>query len=313
MSRKNRRHRQERMVQGDDSASIPEDDIEISSVEDSLPEREKPEEDPIAVLKREVEATRNEKAEAEKRWAEERQRSQELERQTVNLSTDRLSQDKLLIEQAYTAAEAKGANAKAAYAAAMGEMRWEDAAEAQRAMIQVEHEKQRYFDAYQTIEQRQKEPPRQVTPRQEDDFDARVASIPDANTRQWAKDHKGDLLDQKRLKLAYAADNLAQARGYTPGSDDYLDFLDEQMGYGEEIDDDPPPQRSPVPSVRRPSLPVSAPVSRRSSGGATHSVSLSSTDKMFAKQLGYTEKEYAKIVLNASKTDKFNKYNGRLK
>lgn len=315
MSRKSRMRRQARSQQ----VAVDDDDIQIVEAPETDAEQddaavdatEGEQEDPIEVLQRNLQRVEAEKADAEKRYAVERQRSQELETQTASHGAARIAQDKALLEQSYAAADAKAKEAQRVYAAHANEGRWDEAAEAQRAMARIETEMARYGDAYQVLVAKEKEPQPRAQTQQLPDFDAQVAQIPDANVRQWAKDHKADLLDSKRLNLAYAADRLAIARGLEPGTDEYLDFLDDQMGYEMEDaeNETSPPARQPV-SRRTP--PVAAPVSRSGGGSVgARSVTLTEDDKFLARQLGQTEKEYAKFKLAAAKSPRYARYAGR--
>lgn len=267
------------------------------------PEREP---EPMEVLRRELDEHKTARAEAERKLNAEKA---ERERANTDHATSKLAQDKLVIEQAYTAAEARSVAAKRAFADAMKATDYAAAAEAQAVIARVENEMSRYADAYQIIEDRAKAPPA-AAPAQET-LDDQIARIPDASVRQWATDHKDDLADPARLKLAYAADNLAVARGLKPGTDAYLDFMDDQLGYEMEEQPAPPPRRAPTPPAptRRRAPAVAAPVSRGSGGKV--SVTLTDTDKSFAQQLGMTHKEYARSVLAAKNDSRFDKYSNR--
>lgn len=310
-----KRHKRSRIAEDD----IPDDDIIILDEPDAEVEAaETPpaaDPDPLEVLRREVDEHKSARAEAERKLTEEKA---ERERATQAHQGDKLAQDRIVIEQAYSAAETRSVAAKRAFTDAMTAGDFAAAAEAQAAIARVENEMQRYADAYQGIEERARatpEPQRQQAPAPKPDasLDAAIAQIPDPATRQWATDHKDDLKDPARLKLAYAADALAIARGMKPGTDAYLDFLDDQLGYEmEEIEERPAPAPPPraTPAKRR-APPVAAPVSR--GGGGKVSVTLSATDKAFAQQLGVSEKEYAKSVIGAKSDPRFTKYQNRLR
>jgi len=283
--------------------NIPEDEVEISP-EDEVEN----DEDPIEVLKREVEAHKTREAETEKRLADERRQRELLERQAALHNVDKLANDKALLEQSFAAADAKAAEAKRLYATHASEGRWEDAAEAQRELLRIEHSMIRMSERYQDIE-RQEKAPKPAAPAAPaiDEYDAGVARIAEPELRSWAMEHKSDLLQPDRQRLALAANDLALARGLKPGSEEYLDFLDDQMGY--EMDDTPPPEPRRAPPARRaPS--VAAPVSR-SAGGRTQSVTLTPQEKNWASQLGISEKEYAKSKVEAMNNGKYNRYSGR--
>lgn len=271
------------------------------------PEAEDKTPDPLDVLRREVDEHKSARAEAERKLAAEKA---ERDRAAADNATSRLAADKIAIEQAYSAAEARAVAAKRAFADAMTAQDFNAAAESQAAIARVENEMQRYADAYAVIEDRSRqEPPAQPAPAaKQESLDDAIARIPDAATRDWANEHKDDLQDPKRLKLAYAADALATARGLVVGSDAYLDFLDEQLGY--EMEETPPAAPPPPAPARRRGPPVAAPVSR--GGGGKVSVTLSEIDKSLAQQAGLTPKEYARSILAAKKDPRYHKYSNRL-
>jgi hypothetical protein len=293
-------------------SEIPDDEDDIVIVE---PELERAEEkagadadpDPLVVLRREVDEHKTARAEAERKLAAEKA---ERDRVDSDHQVNRLTQDKIVIEQAYAAAEARAGAAKRAFADAMKAGDFDAAAEAQGSIARTENEMSRYADAYQLIEERAKAPAAAQAPvSKPDTLDDAISRIPDPATRQWATDHKDDLADPKRLNLAYAADGLAVARGLKPGTDAYLDFLDEQLGYEMEAEQPPKPAPKAATPARRRAPPVAAPVTRNSGGKV--SVTLTDTDKAFAQQLGVSAKEYARSIVNAKNDPRYGKYANR--
>lgn len=280
----------------DDEDIIVVDEGEVAPPVESAPEVER---DPIEVLKREVDEHRSARIEAERKLTAEKA---ERERAAADSSVSRLASDKLAIEQAYSAAEGRSLAAKRAFKDAMTAGDFDAAAEAQASIARVENEMQRYADAYQAIES-QRAAPAPVAAPAEESIETAIARIPDPAVRDWATEHRADLADPKRRNLAYAADSLAVARGLEPGSDAYLDFLDEQLGYGGE--QAPAPKAAP----KRRGPPVAAPVSR--GGGGKVSVTLTDTDKALAQQAGVTPQDYARSILAAKKDPRYNKYANR--
>jgi len=300
MSRKSRMHRQSNAEQ-----AVAEDDIEIVD-EQTTEEENNP--DPVDVLKREVEKYKNLEAEAEERAAKERQRREELERQTATYGETQLATDKELLEQHFAVADSKAGEAKRKYAAAASQGLWEDAAEAQRELVRLETAMMRYSERYQELDRPKPKPKADPV----DAFDEQIAQIAEPDVRQWAIDHKADLMKPERQRLAFAANELAVARGLKPGSNEYLDFLDEQLGYEmTQEDEEAPPAPAPkaAPSRRSPS--VAAPVTR-GSAGQVKTVTLTQDDKRWASQLGMTEKDYAKLKAASAKDERFNRYAGRV-
>ena len=110
---------------------------------------------------------------------------------------------------------------------------------------------------------------------------------------QWAREHKDDVLRPNRQKLAFAADAMAQAKGYAPGTDEYLDFLDENMGY---LEPEPKAKQSVKPARRS----VAAPASRSSGSSSSTRIALNQDDLDMAKSLKMSAQEYAKCKAKAN-------------
>jgi hypothetical protein len=292
MSRKTRAHRQNR------EQAVVEDELEVLDAPEEAEEAEETEahaeeqEDPIEVLQRSVDAANKAKDEAETKAADEARRRRDAEVQRYELENRHVSTDlenrKALIERDYLALNTDADNAERAYAAAMTAGDYAAAAKAQRAMAAAEAQITRLRSDYAANEEQIKSPPRREAPVQ-DGFEERVKTL-HPKIQTWAREHKDDLMS--RTQLAYAADQLAVTRGLAIGSDEYLDFMDEQMGYNYE---EPEPKKT----VTRRAPSVSAPASRSSNNGDATKVYLTSFDKDMAKSLNMTNAEYAKYVRDA--------------
>jgi len=176
-------------------------------------------------------------------------------------------------------------------------------------LVRLESAMIRYSERYQELERQEKTPKPQHSSSSADSYEAMAAQIAEPDVRQWALDHKDDLIKPARQRLAFAANDLALARGLKPGTDEYLNFLDDQMGYEMESQEEEDVTPAKVAPARR-APPVSAPVTRRG-GGKVQSVTLSPEDKRWANQLGISEKDYAKSKSAAMRDDRFNRYSGR--
>ena len=89
--------------------------------------------------------------------------------------------------------------------------------------------------------------------------------------RNGAREHKSDLLTPGRYEIAMSAAKVAQSRGLQPGSDEFLDYVDEQMGYLDWSDDPVPArQAAQIPQKPRNKRPVSAPTSRTAGSGGRY-------------------------------------------
>jgi hypothetical protein len=100
---------------------------------------------------------------------------------------------------------------------------------------------------------------------------------------------------------------LAVIRGIKPDTDDYFDFLEDQL-YGTEEDAPPPPpprqrnlgQRREVEDERQ----YAAPPSRTVRGGRnadSEEIDLTPTQKSYARSMGMSNKEYGKYLLDIKK------------
>ena len=252
---------------------------------------EKPEladEDPLEVLKKQFDAVKAEKEDADRRAFEAARVAKEHE---ARHAVAEIGSNKALLEQAYSAEELKIADAKRKYSAALQNGDFDSAADAQLEMTRSDGVMRQYATAYAELEHRSKQP-LQSTPQaqsSDDTFEEALRSM-DPRVAQWARDHKSDVLSPKKQRLAFAADSMAQAKGFKPGSDEYLDFLDEQMGYSAH---DKPTQ--PRISKRAPS----APASRSSSSGSSRKVYLTEDDRHLARQLNMSDVAYAQFKVKA--------------
>lgn len=288
--------------QSDAAASQP----ELEVVEKPDKEPEKAEDEPLTVLKRQLEEASAAREASDKRAAELERRSHEQAQQLEQHQTTELANHKAVLEQAYAVEEAKLADAKRKYAAAHQSGDFDAVADANNEMIRANALMGQYSTAYQELERREKAPKAQ--PQQtslEDQFDESVKRM-DPRVASWAREHKADILKPGRAEWALAADKLAAAKGLKPGSDEYLDFMDEQMGYEAEESDDSaqdkqaaPAQTTPRTSKRAPAAP---PTRNSASSGGRKRVVLTEDDKRQAQGYGVTLEEYAKWKYEAEKS-----------
>jgi hypothetical protein len=313
MSRKNRQRRAQSAQETSDDFEVLDapEEVEEAPAYATIPETdqgnppEKEDEDPYAVLQKNFDAVKKAREEAEDRAREESARRQDAERQRDELN-GRLSQNaiseldnhKSIVQKEYTLVENEGFAAETAYAEAMAAFDYVAAAKAQRTMVRIENRLKQLEDVYISIEDKIKNPPRQE-PRQAqqvDEFEEGLKQLPKP-LQDWAREHEDDL--RQRTDMAIAAGNLAVKKGLNPGSDAYLDFMDDQMGYFVDDEQEPEPEQRPAPKappVRR--APPSAPVSR-SSPSDPSKVYLTDFDKKTARELGMSDRDYAKFKRDA--------------
>ena len=126
----------------------------------------------------------------------------------------------------------------------------------------------------------------------------------DPNTRQWAYSHQQDLMSPDKAQLAMSAAQFAYSKGYVPGSDDFISFMDEQLGYNKRQNR----QEQNVNTNNRTDnsyMNYSAP--SRSSSNNSKRVYLDEDDRRLAASSNMTEEQWAK---NKAETEKIFKKNG---
>ena len=272
-------------------------EIEIESQPQDAPGVDPSENDePIEVIRRQFEDVKaeNEALERRARDAEARAREEALKNQRSAGNEIRANMEAL--DQAFNLEDQKITEAKRRYAESLRNGEYETAADLNNEIMRSHSLMQRYAEAYSGLQKRESAP---VQPSYtEDPFDAALKNM-HPKVAAWARDHKDDVMDPRRQELAFAADKLATGRyGYKPGTDEYLDFLDEQMGYIERQEPVTKQPSAPVKQTQRRS--VAAPVSRASGGSVKKSVYLTEDDKGYARQAGLTDAEYAKYKLKAA-------------
>jgi hypothetical protein len=119
--------------------------------------------------------------------------------------------------------------------------------------------------------------------------------------------------DKRLYQKMVGAHNIAVADGYTPDTDDYFGFIEQQMGFrrssgrSTEVEVDEPMSAASAPAQRR-GAPPAAPSSRAagSAGSRQNVVRLSSEEREMASILGMTPEDYAKNKLALKKEGKLN-------
>ena len=293
------------VIEEDDKPEVQDEEIQPVTEVD---EPEDDGEDPLEALKRQFANVRAEKEAAERRAREHEQRAKENEQRLYQQQFSELGSHKAVLEQAYTTEEMKLSDAKRKYAEALANRDFEAAADAQLAMTRSDSTMQQYSQAYQELERREKAPKQAPTPVQQtqsvDTVFEQALSTMEPRVAAWAREHKADVLKPDRQELALLADSLATRKGLQPGSDEYLDFMDEQMGYlapeaPQSVREAPKPKPVPVQqkTARRA---VAAPSSRVASSGGSLKVALTQDDLDMATSLKMSPQEYAKYKIKAN-------------
>lgn len=254
------------------------------------------EQDPLEALKSQFEDVKAKKEEAERRAFEASRLAQQHEAKLQQHVATEFTHQKEILTQAFNMEQTKLNVVKSRLASSLRDGNYEDVAEAQDEIAQIKSLQAWYaqaFDGIQRQESAAQQSPQYASEPQysSDPFEDNLKGL-HPKVAQWARDHKDDLTQQDRYKLAYAADALAQARGYMPGSDPYFEIMDSQMGYVEAAPQ--PTKRSGV-SKRAPAASAS-----RSTSTSGRKVVLTDDDKRMARSLSLTDVQYAEYKLKAN-------------
>lgn len=139
-----------------------------------------------------------------------------------------------------------------------------------------------------------------------------VASQLSPRSAAWVRNHPQCITDKRLYQKMVGAHNIAVADGYSPDTDEYFDFIENQMGFRRatrvtEVEVDEPLSAASAPSVKR-GAPPPAPSSRAASGnsGNKNVVRLSSEEREMAQMMGMTPEEYGKNKLALKREGKLN-------
>lgn len=139
-----------------------------------------------------------------------------------------------------------------------------------------------------------------------------VASQLSPRSAAWVRNHPQCITDKRLYQKMVGAHNIAVADGYSPDTDEYFDFIENQMGFRKatrmtEVEVDEPMSAASAPSQRR-GAPPPAPSSRAASGnnGSKNVVRLSSEEREMAQMMGMTPEEYGKNKLALKREGKLN-------
>lgn len=246
-------------------------------------------EDPYEVLQRQYDAAQRGREDAERRYRESESRRHELEGQAQHHAESELVSHKAVIDQAMATARAEAETAERLLADAMQTGDSTAAAKAQRELARVEARLARLEEGREVIEQRIKEKPQpQQRSPQNDDPERQIAAYT-PRTQTWLRQHRDDIFgSQARQQLAVAAHIRAvNQHGLLPDTDEYFEFIDQEMGYSA-MDDAPAPKPRQQPTY-------SAPPSRSGTPGgkpANGQIYLTPDEKDFVRASGNPNRTY---------------------
>lgn len=279
-----------------------ENDASISNKDDT--DNEVSPDEGIRELKARLEHEQTARADAEKR-------AREMQQQAHKAQNDVQDSNLQLIHSAMDSVTRNGHMLKQYYAQALQAGAFDKAAELQEQMsinsakfLQLENGRaalQARLENPAPIEQAPMDPVEQV------------ASQLSPRSATWIRNHPNCVTDKRLYQKMVGAHNIAVADGYTPDTDDYFGFIEQQMGFrrssgrSTEVEVDEPMSAASAPAQRR-GAPPAAPSSRAagSAGSRQNVVRLSSEEREMASILGMTPEDYAKNKLALKKEGKLN-------
>lgn len=209
--------------------------------------------------------------------------------QRVKDSADQLGATQLdAISNAIDAATQEAESAEREYAAAMESANYAEGAKAQRKMAKAEAKKLQLEDGKYALEQEiervKNAPPERQQPKQQqrsnDPLEAVASNLP-PKSAAWLRSHPECAIPNSRENNRLTAAHFnAMAEGHAPETEGYFTYLDTQMGFAEDQDDESAPKPKKKASM-------SAPPSREppnNSGKSPTKVHLSAAEKEMAEQ-----------------------------
>jgi chromosome segregation ATPase len=257
-------------------------------------------EEGIQELKKKLEAEQNARAEAEKR-------AQEMQQQAHRAQTEVQDSNLQLIHSAMEAVKRNADALKQHYAAALQAGAFDKAAEIQEQMGINSAKLLQLENGRAALEDKLKNAPQTLDPVEQ------VASQLSPRSAQWVRNHPQCITDKRLYQKMVGAHNIAVADGFIPDTDDYFEFIEQQIGFKKpparetEVQVDEPMSAASAPAQRR-NAPPAAPSSRAASGtsGSKNVVRLSADEREVAQIMGMTPEEYAKNKLALKREGKLN-------
>ena len=277
-----------------DPEIIKDDDIEVIKVDDEAEKsgrRAVAAEDGIQELKSRLEREKQARLEAERNahMAIETAVSAKNEVQDTNLH---------LVRNAIDTVKRNNDILKYNYSEAMSVGDYNKAAELQETMSMNSAKLMELERGRSSMENAPRMAPPPPPPRYSDPVEELAAQL-SPRSADWVRRNPQCVTDQRMFQKMIAAHNLAIADGYTPDSDDYFGLIEDTLKIGRRVavdqyDDDAMSSAAKV--TQRRSAPPAAPVSRGGTGMGSrpNEVRLSKEEIETARDLGMTEKEYAR-------------------
>lgn len=260
-------------------------------------------EDGIKELKARLEQEQIARAEAEKR-------ARDLQQQAHKAQNEVQDSNLQLIKSAIDSVQRTAHMLKHQYASALQSGAFERAAEIQE-QISINSAKLLQLDNGRiALENQLANPP---PPPEPADPVEQVAAQLSPRSAAWVRNHPQCITDKRLYQKMVGAHNIAVADGYSPDSDEYFEFIEQQMGFRRaapamtEVEVDEPLSSASAPMQKR-SAPPPAPSSRTasSSNSGRNVVRLSAEEREFAQMLGMSPEEYGKNKLALKREGKLN-------
>ena len=258
----------------------------------------------IKELRAKLEQEQIARAEAERRAREMHQHAnranmevQDTNLQLIHSAMDNVKRNSEILKQHYAAALQAGAFDKAA------EIQ-EHMAINSAKLLQLENGR----SALQAKLESQQSQPEPMTA----DPVEQVASQLSPRSAAWVRNHPQCITDKRLYQKMVGAHNIAVADGYSPDTDEYFEFIENQMGFRRggrttEVEVDEPLSAASSPAQKR-GAPPPAPSSRAASGtnGSKNVVRLSSEEREIAQMMGMSPEEYGRNKLALKREGKLN-------
>lgn len=299
---------------------------ELDEARKATADLRKEKEDSEARLRADSERDRAEREATEAKWREEQNKRAELEEYKIKQDREELKHHQVILEHAYAAAQTERLAAEQAFADAASVGDYQKFGQLQTAISEAVVKQNRIAEGYERLKEqieaplpefvREPEPePRQVQQTQQpasDPFEAWIAkegaNLLDADKAYLRQRKEFIQSDPRNSMILQSAANLAEMRyRLKPGTPEYHNFIDVELGLAEEGNEAEEPVAvapPPVPSQngRRPvqKRPTAAPGSRATASSSPTKIFLTDWDRDQAKSLGISEKEYATYKAKAN-------------
>ena len=281
---------------------VVEDVVEKTSAKDDKPPVISAEEG-IQEMKRRLDAERRAREEAEIRAYQAAQQAQKANSEVKDTNYQ-------LVVNAIETVKGRADTLKNAYKEAMSVGDYDKLAEIQEAMALNASHMTKLEEGRRQMEAYAKQPVEPVPPppaRIEDVVENMARSV-SAKSGEWIRSRKDVLHDDRSIKKMFRAHEDAIDDGLEPDSEAYFNFIDARLGVRKHVEQpiqseatpDSPLSSASAPKKAAP--PPPAPVSR--SNGRPNVIRLSREQAQTAKDLGMSEAEYAKNMLELRKEGK---------